>query len=174
MSLLDALFFFLVFRPRAGLPQGVHGPGRPTGARPSPPPCGWSFGFITEPRTVGLIPMWRLRPALPMLIRLWSPFPIIPTVARQMIGTILISPDGRRSVAYLPSLAISWAPLPAERTICPPFPGWSSMLWTIVPTGISSNGKQLPTRISASGPFITFCPTLSPSGARMYAFSPSA
>ena len=57
MSLLDALFFFLVFRPRAGLPQGVHGPGRPTGARPSPPPCGWSFGFMTEPRTVGLIPM---------------------------------------------------------------------------------------------------------------------
>ena len=57
MSLLDGLFFFLVFRPRAGLPQGVHGPGRPTGARPSPPPCGWSFGFITEPRTVGRIPM---------------------------------------------------------------------------------------------------------------------
>ena len=24
------------------------------GDLPSPPPCGWSFGFITEPRTVGL------------------------------------------------------------------------------------------------------------------------
>ena len=44
-------------RPRAGLPQGVHGPGRPIGARPSPPPCGWSFGFITEPRTVGRTPI---------------------------------------------------------------------------------------------------------------------
>ena len=31
----------------AGLPHGVHGPERPTGALPSPPPCGWSFGFIT-------------------------------------------------------------------------------------------------------------------------------
>ncbi len=30
-----------------------------------------------------------------------------PDVARQMIGTILISPDGSLSVAYLPSLAIS-------------------------------------------------------------------
>lgn len=44
-------------RPRAGLPQGVIGPERPIGARPSPPPCGWSLGFITEPRTVGRIPM---------------------------------------------------------------------------------------------------------------------
>ena len=48
---------FLVFRPRAGLPHGVHGPGRPIPVFPSPPPCGWSFAFITEPRTVGLIPM---------------------------------------------------------------------------------------------------------------------
>ena len=55
--LLEDLFFFLVFSPRAGLPQGVIGPERPIGARPSPPPCGWSLGFITEPRTVGRIPM---------------------------------------------------------------------------------------------------------------------
>ena len=44
-------------RPRAGLPHGVDGPGRPIPVLPSPPPCGWSLGFITEPRTVGLIPM---------------------------------------------------------------------------------------------------------------------
>ena len=42
--LLDFLFFLRVFKPSAGLPQGVHGPERPTGARPSPPPCGWSLG----------------------------------------------------------------------------------------------------------------------------------
>src|SRR5699024_9106496 len=107
MSLLDCLFFFLVFRPSAGLPHGVHGPGRPIPVLPSPPPCGWSLGFITEPRTVGLIPMWRLRPALPMLIRLWSPFPTVPMDARQTIGTILISPDGNLSVAYFPSFAIN-------------------------------------------------------------------
>ena len=57
ISLLDCLFFFLVFRPSAGLPQGVQGPGRPIGALPSPPPWGWSLGFITEPRTVGRMPM---------------------------------------------------------------------------------------------------------------------
>ncbi len=34
------------------------------------------------------------------------------------------SPEGRRSVAYFPSLAISCALLPAERTSCPPFPGY--------------------------------------------------
>ena len=51
----------------------------------------------------------------------------LPTCRRQFprhtIGTILISPEGRRSVAYFPSLAMSCAPFPAERTICPPFPG---------------------------------------------------
>ena len=59
-------------------PHGVDGPGRPIPVLPSPPPCGWSFGFITEPRTVGRIPMWRLRPALPILIRLCSAFPTTP------------------------------------------------------------------------------------------------
>ena len=49
MNLSDC-FFLRVFNPSAGLPQGVIGALRPTGARPSPPPCGWSLGFITEPR----------------------------------------------------------------------------------------------------------------------------
>ena len=35
----------------------------------------------------------------------------------------VISPDGRRRVAYLPSFAISCAALPAERAIWPPRPG---------------------------------------------------
>ena len=64
INLLEAFFFLRVLRPRAGLPQGVLGPGRPIGDLPSPPPCGWSLGFITEPRTVGLIPIWRLRPTV--------------------------------------------------------------------------------------------------------------
>ena len=34
-------------------------------------------------------------------------------IARHTTGTILISPDGRRSVAYLPSFAISCAEFPA-------------------------------------------------------------
>src|SRR5438309_425577 len=53
-----------VRRPMAGLPQGVLG-WPPMGARPSPPPWGWSTGFITEPRTDGRRPSHRERPALP-------------------------------------------------------------------------------------------------------------
>ena len=40
-----------------------------------------------------------------------------PTDARHSIGTILISPEGRRSVAYFPSLAMSCALFPGQRTI---------------------------------------------------------
>ncbi len=156
------------------MPQGVHGFGRPTLVLPSPPPCGWSLGFITEPRTVGLMPIWRLRPALPIFTSACSPLPITPIVARHCIGTILISPEGSLNVAYFPSLAISCAPLPAARTSWPPLPGWSSILCTCVPTGIFSRGRQFPTSISAAGPFIIFCPALIPSGARIYAFCPSA
>src|SRR4029079_4625922 len=56
-----------------------------------------------------------------------------------------ISPEGRRSVAMPPSFAISWMPAPAERPSWPPRPGWSSTLWTSVPTGISDSGIPLPT-----------------------------
>ena len=48
---------FRVIGDKSRLPQGVQGPGRPMLVLPSPPPCGWSLGFMTEPRTVGLIPM---------------------------------------------------------------------------------------------------------------------
>jgi hypothetical protein len=44
-------------------------------------------------------------------------------VARHTMGTILISPEGSLKVAYLPSLAINWAELPAERASWPPLPG---------------------------------------------------
>ena len=60
---------------RDSITHGVHGPGLPIPVLPSPPPCGWSLGFITEPRTVGRIPMLRLRPALPMFTRSCSMFP---------------------------------------------------------------------------------------------------
>ena len=41
---------------------------------------------------------------------------MIRTEAQILAGTILISPGGSLSVAYLPSFAINCAPLPAERT----------------------------------------------------------
>ena len=42
--------------------------------------------------------------------------------------------------------------MPAERTIWPPLPGMSSMLWMVVPSGMFAIGRALPTRASASGP----------------------
>ena len=44
--------------PIAGWPHGVLG-GMPVGDLPSPPPCGWSRGVMTTPRTSGRRPMWR-------------------------------------------------------------------------------------------------------------------
>src|SRR5574341_2306651 len=48
MYLLVALFF-LVFLPSGG-PHGEQ-PGRPPDDFPSPPPSGWSTGFLATPRT---------------------------------------------------------------------------------------------------------------------------
>ena len=62
----ERLCFFLVGEPWVILPHGVTG-ARPGVDLPSPPPCGWSTGFMTVPRTVGLMPRCLLRPALPHL-----------------------------------------------------------------------------------------------------------
>ena len=40
INLLDLALALRVFKPRAGLPHGVDGPGRPIPVLPSPPPCG--------------------------------------------------------------------------------------------------------------------------------------
>src|SRR3712207_1019958 len=101
------LFRSLVLYPRAGLPHGVTGDGLPIGDLPSPPPCGWSLGFITEPLTVGLIPMCLFLPALPITTFPYSMLPTCPTVALQLLFTYLISPDGNLRSAFVPSLAIN-------------------------------------------------------------------
>src|SRR6266404_4135763 len=54
-----------VLVPLVPLPQGVTG-WRPPEVRPSPPPCGWSIGFMTTPRLCGRQPSQRVRPALPI------------------------------------------------------------------------------------------------------------
>src|SRR3954463_6073565 len=53
--------FERVFLPLVGLPPGFTG-GGPPGVRPSPPPCGWSMGFMTTPRLGGRQPSQRVRP----------------------------------------------------------------------------------------------------------------
>src|SRR5207244_4628298 len=96
MNLSDALPFFRV-RP-SFLPHGLVG-WRPPEDLPSPPPSGWSTGFMATPRTEGRFPRHRLRPAFPQDTSSCSAFPTSPTVARHRTSTSRISPDGRRSVA---------------------------------------------------------------------------
>ena len=43
--------------------------------------------------------------------------PTWPMVAMHDDSTMRISPDGMRKVVYLPSLAMIWAEVPADRTI---------------------------------------------------------
>src|SRR5215211_7215331 len=92
ISLSDSLCFLRVRLPSVGTPHGVTG-WRPPFDFPSPPPCGWSTGFIAEPRTAGRLPRQRLRPALPPVSFSWSRFPTCPTVARQVSKTLRSSPD---------------------------------------------------------------------------------
>src|SRR5947207_15656261 len=66
-----------VFAPRAGLPHGLIGVLRPMGDLPSPPPCGWSRGFITTPRLAGRIPSQPERPAFPSELFSCSGFPTV-------------------------------------------------------------------------------------------------
>ena len=150
----------------SGLPHGLVG-WRPPELLPSPPPSGWSTGFMATPRVVGRLPFQRLRPALPQLISSCSALPTSPTVARQVVSTWRISPDGIRRVARVPSLASSWMPDPAERPILAPPPGRSSTLWTMVPTGMFFSGRALPGLMSAPSPDSTMSPTLRRVGARM-------
>src|SRR4051812_39744432 len=84
-----------VFLPLVGLPHGVTG-WRPPEVRPSPPPCGWSIGFIATPRTEGLRPSQRFRPALPITIFWWSGLETAPIVARHSARTMRISPEAMR------------------------------------------------------------------------------
>ena len=102
MYLLEGLFFFRVFFPKVFFPHGLSGEGRPIPAFCSPPPWGWSQGFMAEPRTVGRMPRQRLRPAFPNRTRLASLLPTLPIVARQVANTFRTSLDISFTNTYLP------------------------------------------------------------------------
>src|SRR5690606_7974669 len=87
--------FLRVFFPLVGKPHGVTGC-RPPEVRPSPPPCGWSIGFIATPRLCGRRPSQRERPALPIEMFMWSGFDTAPTVAKHWPWTKRCSPELRR------------------------------------------------------------------------------
>src|SRR5579863_7222475 len=88
-----------VLKPRVGWPQGVTGC-RPPLVFPSPPPWGWSTGFIDTPRLCGILPIQRLRPALPRLTVSCSTLPTWPMVATHSTCTRRTSPEGSLSSAY--------------------------------------------------------------------------
>src|SRR5665213_2204650 len=150
----------------SGLPHGDTG-WRPPDDLPSPPPNGWSTGFMATPRVCGRTPFQRLRPALPILISSASELDTTPRVARQSMGTRRISVEGRRRVAKAPSLATSWMLMPAPRAILPPWPIRSSTLWMVEPTGMKRMGSAFPGRISDPWPDCSRSPTAMPAGARM-------
>ena len=83
---LSVRLFLRVFRPLASWPQGEHG-WRPPEVRPSPPPIGWSTGFMVTPRLCGRRPSQRVRPALPSDTRACRTLLTWPTVARQLRWT---------------------------------------------------------------------------------------
>src|SRR6266404_3212931 len=156
-----------VLYPLVGWPQGETGCGLPWPLLPSPPPCGWSTGFIARPRTVGRQPFQRFRPALPMRTISCSVLPSWPTVALHSSRTLRTSVEGMRICAYLPSFAISWPKEPAERIICAPCPFFNSMLWITVPSGIACSGSEFPGRMSTASPDCSTSPTFTPTGQRM-------
>src|ERR1035437_5116187 len=59
---LSVRLLLRVLKPRVGWPQCVTGC-RPPEVLPSPPPCGWSTGFMVTPRLCGVLPSQRRRPA---------------------------------------------------------------------------------------------------------------
>ncbi len=103
---------------------------------------------MATPRVWGRTPFHRLRPALPREISSASALPTSPMVARQSIGTRRISVLGSRRVTKSPSLATSCTLAPALRAIFAPAPGFISMLWMVVPTGMKRIGRALPGRMS--------------------------
>src|SRR3989454_11264747 len=96
ISFVDGFFLCRVFFPST-LPQGFVG-GRPPEVLPSPPPSGWSTGFIATPRTRGFRPSQRLFPAFPIDRSSCSGLPTSPIVARHSPRTIRISVERNRSV----------------------------------------------------------------------------
>ena len=80
INFAEYFFLSLVLKPFAGIP--LRDLGCPPEALPSPPPIGWSIGFLALARDWGMMPIWRLRPALPIETLIQSMLPSCPTVAR--------------------------------------------------------------------------------------------
>ncbi|KAM0048272.1 hypothetical protein Hdeb2414_s0008g00272591 [Helianthus debilis subsp. tardiflorus] len=98
MKLSLYLFIFLFLFPSADNPKGLWVFFLPIGALPSPPPCGWSTGFITTPFTTGRLPSQRLDLALPKFFWFTPTFPTCPTLAEQFLDIKQASLEGNFNV----------------------------------------------------------------------------
>ena len=121
---------------------------------PSPPPIGWSTGFMTVPRTVGRKPFQRLRPALPMDTFSWSRLPTWP-IGRHALEVDL--PHLARGQLELGAIALPWPASCAWRAgaaaqLRRPCPAAARRCASSVPSGMLRIGSALPGRMSACGP----------------------
>src|SRR5262249_34199000 len=99
LAMMNLVVYLLrrAFLPLVRKPHGVTGC-RPPDVRPSPPPCGWSIGFIDTPRLCGMRPIQRLRPALPIETFMLSGFDTAPMVAMQRPCTSRCSAELSRRI----------------------------------------------------------------------------
>ncbi|MBA0666748.1 hypothetical protein Goklo_003118, partial [Gossypium klotzschianum] len=118
-------------------PKGLQVFFLPIGALPSPPPWGWSTGFVTTPLTPGRLLSQHLDSAIPKIFWFTPTFPTCPTVAEQFLDIKRTSPEGNFNVADFPSFTISFTTTPTALANCPPLPSVISMLCMTVPKGIS-------------------------------------
>ena len=89
---MSVLLLSPVFNPLADWPVGETGC-LPPADLPSPPPCGWSTGFLTTPLVWGFLPNHLDLPALPILIFFWSGLLKTPIVAKDLESIFLTSPE---------------------------------------------------------------------------------
>ena len=159
-------FRFRVFRPCAGLAHGVT-EGRPPEDFPSPPPWGWSTGFMATPLTDDLKPFHLLRPALPKTTCWCVGLDIDPTVAKVVDGSLLFSPELSLTTQNDDPFCINCAKVPAALCktglLCLAL---VPMQLTRVPKGISPNGSELPNLNLEFTPFCTKNPSFNPSEAK--------
>ena len=102
--------------PFVGFPQGVTEV-RPPEVLPSPPPWGWSTGFIATPRTLGLLLSHLDLPALPKVVNENNSLETIPIVAKQLTESNLCSPELNFNLPYFEVFSINWEKVPADRLI---------------------------------------------------------
>ena len=112
------------------------GCGLPWPALASPPPCGWSTGFIAAPRTVGRDAAPALSAGLAELLE------VVLVVADFADGGAAVDrhlahfagAKAQRGVAAVRGRSAA-TPAPAARASCAPLPGFISTQCTVEPTG---------------------------------------